>query len=47
MLLFVDQAASALRLKAQKVVTQYGDGDSLVTFWKLSMLDYHWTNSVS
>ena len=36
-----------MRLKAQKAATQHGDGDSLITFWKLSFLDYHETNSVA
>ena len=31
----------------QKLATQYGDGDALVTFWKLSFLDYHISFSVS
>ena len=45
--IYPDQARSAVRLKGQKLATQYGDGDALVTFWKLSLVDYHLTNSVS
>ena len=43
---FTDQAFSAVKLKAQKLATQWGDGDALAAFWKLSLLDYHVTHSV-
>ena len=34
-------------LQAQKQATQYGIGDALLTYWKLSFLQYHLTHSVS
>ena len=43
---FTDQAFSAVKLKAQKLATQWGDGDTLAAFWKLSLLDYYVTHSV-
>jgi hypothetical protein len=35
-----------VRLRAQKLATQWGDGDGMVGFNKLSLQDYHETRSV-
>ena len=45
-ILHPDQAYSVVCMRAQKLASQWGDGDAMVTFWKLSLTDYYSTHLV-